>query len=461
MVSPTTRRASRLAAEDGFTLIEVLVSCLIAGTGLLATVVTFDTSRDLVTMSERKEAAVHVGEQEIERILTLDYERVALSSQPIPSSDPADPAYYVTGGTAPAYRWSQRPNAPAPHTEPLAVDPAGALTAAPTTWSDGRLSGRVQRFVTWVDDAACGALCTGSRDYRRVTVAVTVDGRGGPAAPILLSTLVVDPDAAPEGAVVDGNQNPLADPSTTCREGGVSVECARGLGGSGRTWFLYDTPAGAAERAEITGDHATHATVAPAGPCGPAGTEGCPIPDLLGEAPPPAGPPLPDLYRYSSEQPQAGYSAGRVLRRDAGCAGAPTVTDNTRGAFWATAPVAAATTLTGVGGLSLHTQTLTGASAAVTLCLAFYDVPESVRNLVADPPQELGRAAYGLDAWPADAQTVAFSFDFRAATADVTVQAGHRIGVRMWPAAGSAADIAVLYDHPSHASSLQLNATGT
>ena len=446
---------SSFRAEEGFTLVEVLLACLIAGTGLLATVVTFDTSRDLVSFAEKKEAMVHVGEREIERILTLDYEKVALDSAPPPAPDPADPGYYVQAG--PSYRWNQRADAQPPHTEPLVIDPAGEIPAASTSWSDGRLSGRVERFVTWVDDATCGSLCAGTQDYKRVTVAVTVNGRGGPTKPILLSTLVTDPDAAPEGAVLDGNQNPLADPSTTCLEGGVTVECARGVGGNAQTWFLYDTPATAAERADITGDHATHPTVAPSGPCSATEDAGCPVPDLLGEAPPPAPEPLPDLYRYSIDQRTDGYAAGRLLRRDAACDGTPTGTDNTKGQLWASAPLADPTIFTGVGGLTLHTHTLDGEQASVALCLAFYDVPESVRTLVEQPAQEIGRASYSLGTWPTGPEIVAFTFDFRAAVPDISIPAGHRIGMRIWPASTSGADIAVLYDHAQHASSLQLN----
>ena len=50
---------------------------------------------------------------------------------------------------------------------------------------------------------------------------------------------------------------------------------------------------------------------------------------------------------------------------------------------------------------------------------------------------------------------MAFNFDFR--TSDVTVPAGHRIGVRVWPANTSGADLALVYDHPSYPTAVQLN----
>ena len=457
LIRLSRRGRCQAAPEDGFTLIEVMFAAAITVIGLLATILTFDTSRDLVSVSERKEAAVHRGEREIERILALRYEDVALQSLPASSGDPLDPAYYVSGST---YRWNQSPGAPPPTTEPLVTDPDGAIDPVPRAWTDGRLSGRIQTFVTWVNDPVCAeALCGGTADYKRVTVAVTVEGPTGPDKPILLSSFVADPDAKPAGSVLDGTQNPLTSPSTTClSSSGARVECSKGFSGIAKTWFLYDTPAPDGVRQPIEGDHRTHPTVAPSGPCGADGTGGCPVPDLMGDAPPPAPDPLPPLFRYSSEQAATDYAGGRVLRLDVSCEETRSPDDNAKGELWVTAPLPEPTTLTGDGGLSLHTKAIGAEPAQVTLCTAFYDVPASLGNLVKSPPTEIGRAGYGLDRWPASPSIVAFLFDFRGALAPVTVPADHRIGMRIWVAGASGDDIAVLYDHPSHPSSVQLNA---
>jgi len=437
------------------------VAAFVTTVGLLATITTFDVSRNSVSLSIRREAAVHLGQREVERILALDYGAIALTGAPAPSSDPASPAFYVTAGTSPAYAWNQQTPSTRTQTEPLVIDAAnGQLSPEPTPWNDGRLSGSVSRFVTWVDDPSCGDLCPGTEDYKRVTVAVTVDGDEGPRKPVLVSSMVSDPAAGPLGAVTDGNRNPLQDPSTRCVDSsGNLVDCVAGVSGSAKTWFLYDTPATSAVREPIAGQHATHPTVAPFGVCLPLAVSGCPVPDLLGDEPSPAPPdpdPLPPLYSYSTDQ-SGDYAGGRVLRRDSGCDGQPSVVDNTRGEMWVTPPVGQATTLTGAGALTLYSQTLGGVDASVTLCLALYDVPGSIANLVATPPTELGRASYGLTAWPSAPAPVSFSFDFRGGSGPVTVGAGHRIGLRLWPAGASGADIAAIYDHPSYSSSLQLN----
>lgn len=449
--------------ESGFALTETLVAAFVTAVGLLATLTTFDVSRNMVSLSVRKEAAVHLGQQEIERIRALEYEAIALTSAPSPSTDPANPAFYVAGGSAPTYRWNQRTDAPLPHTEPLVVDTSnGQLSPEPTPWNDGRLSGLIYRFVTWVDDSRCGDLCPGAEDYKRVTVAVTVTGDGGPRKPILVSSIASDPEAKPEGYVVDGSENPLQDPSTRCVDsGGALVDCVAGVSGSAKTWFMYDTPASSTVREPIVGNHPTHPTLAPTGACSSDDSTGCPVPDLLGTEPPPAPPdpePLPPLYTYSTDQTGT-YAGGRVIGRDAACDAQPSASDNTRGELWVTPPLAEATTLTGAGALTLHSQTVGGVDAAVTLCVVLYDVPGSIANLVASPPTEIGRAYYSLGTWPTAPAPVAFTFDFRGSSGSVAVPAGHRIGVRIWPAGSSGADIAAIYDHPSYSSSLQLNAS--
>jgi hypothetical protein len=338
----------------------------------------------------------------------------------------------------------------------------------PETWTDPKsgVTGKLYRFVTWVNDTKCGpdpaTLCPGSQDYKRITIALTVDGNGGPKKPILVSSIASDPAASPTGAVVDGHQNPLTDPSTKCLDGsGALVECSGSIGpGIAKTWFLYDTPASFTTRQDITGNHATHATVAPTGTCTALTTTGCPTPDLMGVGPPPSPDPLPALFKYSSEQ-SGTYPGGRVLRRDSTCSGTPTSIDNSKGELWATDPVTAATTFTGDGALTLFTQTLGGATAQAQLCLAFYDVPNSILNMIASPPTEIGRASYSPTTWPSSPTAISFPFDFRGANGPIVVPAGDRLGVRAWPASTSGADIAVIYDHPSYISSLQLNTAGS
>jgi prepilin-type N-terminal cleavage/methylation domain-containing protein len=190
MASRRAPRAVRrsLAAEDGFTLFELLVAISVIAVGLLALVGTIDGSRDLVSVAEKNEVASHRAERELERILSLPYASVAHASTPGSSTDTTSPAFYVNGT---GYQYDQGTTGPS--SETLAVVTGGTVGTTATDWVDSetRLRGRIQSFVTWT-----GQYCTAAnRDLcaRRVTVAVTVDGNRPLRRPVLISTIVTNP----------------------------------------------------------------------------------------------------------------------------------------------------------------------------------------------------------------------------------------------------------------------------
>lgn len=223
---------ARIAHEQaGFTLVELLSAVLVVSIGVIALITTFDTSRRLVSFSEAKETAVHLAEQELERLQGLPYEQLALTAQPgdgctpSPCTDPDQIGYYLRPPGW--YRWDQDPTPtetrPAPpcaaagalaqpitNCEPLVVDAAGAVSPTrrsfETATRDGsaRLTLELQRLVTAVDDDCTtntpgtpAPACDGGADLKRISVAVRVvrasgSARldGGPKHPIVLSTVV-------------------------------------------------------------------------------------------------------------------------------------------------------------------------------------------------------------------------------------------------------------------------------
>jgi prepilin-type N-terminal cleavage/methylation domain-containing protein len=190
MASREAPRAGRrsLAAEDGFTLFELLAAITLLAVGLIALVGTFDGSRDLVSVAEKTEVASHRAERELERILALPYASVAHPSTPGSSTDQTSPAAFVSGTS---YQYDQ--GTTGPRSETLAVVPGSAVGTAPANWVDSetRLRGRLQSFVTWTGD-----YCTVvNRDLcaKRVTVAVTVDGNRPLRRPVLISTILTNP----------------------------------------------------------------------------------------------------------------------------------------------------------------------------------------------------------------------------------------------------------------------------
>jgi prepilin-type N-terminal cleavage/methylation domain-containing protein len=190
------RRLRTLAAAEGFTLIELMIASLIMAVGLLALVSGIDNSRELVTRSEKVQAATHQAERVVERILAMRYDQVSLTTAPSDSESQADPRYWVSGST---YQWDQ--DAPA-SAETLCVTrcPSEAAAAAGTIvtadqWEDpdSRLQGWVHRFITELPDLCTAAGCPGNQPAKRVTVGVTVDGNDSLERPVVISTLMIDP----------------------------------------------------------------------------------------------------------------------------------------------------------------------------------------------------------------------------------------------------------------------------
>lgn len=447
------RRAA--AREHGFTLLETSIAMLLLAVGLLAVLGVYDGARGLTAVSERTTVVAHRAQAEIERIRRLDWAALAMDDAPTRSSDPADPASWVTTGPPPGLHPDRR----APSTvEPLVIAPGtGGVSATPRRWSDGRLSGRLHAWVTRVPDGSCGAGCPDGGEARRITVALTTDDPSRRRAPFVMSTLVTDPSASPAGLVVDGTRNPLRDPTITCATpGGDTVPCAAPVPtGSGTSWFLYDTPASRTSWAPVTADHALDRTVAPAVLCVLPLLAECPVPDLMGDEPTPAPVDLPPLPDRSTDLPGSAGSGGRVLRRDTvECDGAPSQ-DNATSQRWVTPPLQATTTPTGQGGLTLYSRTTTGTEARVTVCVQLAVAPGPVRELLGLPTTVLGTASYTLAAWPGVMTPVSFAFAIPGQVA--AVPAGSRIAARVWLAASSRADVVLAYDHPTVQSVLQLN----
>src|SRR5205807_9697328 len=175
-------------------LVEVLIAALLMAVGVIAMISVFDSSRGLVTTSEKNDVVAHQGEAEMERLLARDYASIALSTAPAHSTTSTDPDYYVQpDGT---YQWDQSPS-PKP-ADPLVVDGTHGAVTHVSTWNDGqsRLSGSIYRYVTWIDDPNI----PGAADAKRVTVAVTVNNTdSGPTGqlkkPVLVSSVVIDPAA--------------------------------------------------------------------------------------------------------------------------------------------------------------------------------------------------------------------------------------------------------------------------
>ncbi len=205
------RRSPPPRAEDGFTLIEVLVAALVLTVGIVGLIGAFNSARKLTLLSERRTAMAHIAQLELERLQSYPYSQLAMASAPVHSSEKSNPDFYIAEGAEPTYQYG----AIAGETESLVVAAkecasttetgCGWVAAAPSArqcsttvgaceWTNGQVSGRLYDFVTWHTDKNCGLKCPAKEDYKRLTVVVTVKVPGGTHEPssVRISTLVAE-----------------------------------------------------------------------------------------------------------------------------------------------------------------------------------------------------------------------------------------------------------------------------
>jgi prepilin-type N-terminal cleavage/methylation domain-containing protein len=257
--------SARLKSQDGFTLIELLVAAVILVVGIFGLVAAVDGARRLGDVAEHEDVASAVADRELHSLLATPYNFAALTTTP------------STGGTADDATWNAIFNGTnvTPNTGPIVPNPAAGsanncsgpavetlpnnenstacLVSCPTGTAvggacpvvPGKLapyasisvpagSGtivrvKVFRYVTWVNDVACGSGCpnlpSGAKgDYKRITIAAQVvdpstgaaptqTGRG-PARPVIVSAIRTDPSRS--GGNLLGNGNPCGIQGLAC-----------------------------------------------------------------------------------------------------------------------------------------------------------------------------------------------------------------------------------------------------
>jgi hypothetical protein len=498
ITSPVRRLADRVAgrlgdSESGFTLIEVVVAAVVLVTGIMSTLMALDTSRKLSLVSERSTTMSHIAQREIERIQGIPYADIGLTGTPGTSTDPNNPDYYVAAGPPATFQWDHVGG----QTSPLDVDPSpGNGTVVPSqSWTEGQFTGTIYDFVTWVTDSNCSPGCVnGANDYKRITVAVTM-ASGLHPNPVYVTSVIADPNAAAQSGVYNGTSgNPINAPTTSCNNSqGQLAQCESPIdAGNANTWYLHDCLATAASCSAPGGNHVTHQTVGIVGGLlcttntllslilGNIG--GCPTPQLMDGNPPDAGS-CTSICQYTTDQ---GTDPGAIIKPSCsagttGACGTQSTSDcsantgylsnllSVQSQFWVSSPLTANMTLNGHGGISMYTQTQNSANAVVSFCIEIYDVPPSngtagsLTDLLAFPPVDLGGAGYvaaktsSTSNWPTTASQVGYTFNFRGSGGNVTIAAGHRLGVRVWLKANVNAAIDLLFDNPLYPTELQLN----
>lgn len=442
------RRASiDWRSECGFSLVEVLVAVLLLVTAALATMGLLTTGARTTYRAEARQVAINVAQRELEELRGEPFGELALTSLPGTSTDPDDPRSQVSG-------------------EQLTVageDPAdlvyngdtdeggntiegGTVSPGPEAFTTGDVSGTIHRFVVWQDDVACGAGCAGAQDVKRALVAVTVN------------------DTAL-------SEQPFLQIGSEFMDGAEAANSTDGAGGSGQVvtgqqLYLSDTPCStdsADPPAATPADHDTHDTTA--------GCGGTAKPDaLLTSAPTdpaPADPADPALMDYATEvepggQPSSADRGVQLLRPgDAGCDYTPAGANPEQLIHrWVSRPMPSAFEIAGGATLELWTRTVNGVSVAGELCAYLFkrnvDGDGTITDTLLVDADNSPNAyfSHAANPWPQQWTGLRISMP----TADDTVASGDRIGVAVTMERDGTSDDAIefIYDHPDHASRLEV-----
>jgi Tfp pilus assembly protein PilV len=219
----TAARARLCAAQDGFTIVEVLIAALVLTIGILGLVGAFDSSRKLTLLSERRTAMAHRAQLEIERLQTYPYGQLAMISAPAHSTEKTNPDYWVnlnspvkcTSVGYGCFAFNERATS---EEEPLvnaakekecattSEGECGIVASSPTgrkctekvgacEWTDGLVSGKVYDFISWHSDSSCTNCSSKVNNYKRLTVIVTVKvpSNNHEPPPLRVTTIVAEP----------------------------------------------------------------------------------------------------------------------------------------------------------------------------------------------------------------------------------------------------------------------------
>lgn len=372
-------RESRLAREDGMTLVEVLVAALIFVIGSLAILEAFDASARSAYRAEQSQVLNSVVQRELEEVRRLDYSQVALASSPASQTAENDPRHRVSGT-----QFALNPNGTG--AAEMVVSGGGldtdgdgqlddgtvtcgssCLAGGPEPFTSGDVSGQIYRFVVWQDDLNCAARCPGTQDLKRIVVAARLDGVAVSAERPYHET---QSDLIDQLANAEANLPPPGNPPVSAEQ-----------------FYLSDTTCDQPSRVAITADHDAHNTL---GVCSDGLQTGAVAgaPDtLLGELPPPE---QTELYDFSADlEPAVNPSDDRGLQLERpptnGCEYAP----SGAGAHhqihrWVTAPMPINFVLEGDAELELYTRALNDAVHPGKICVFLFRRETTIFGAVED-----------------------------------------------------------------------------
>ncbi len=495
--------------EDGLTLIEVLVASIILALAAMATFGVLAATTRNAQRAQALQVALDKAQEEMEKLQTLSYSELALTTTPSSSTRPLDPGFRVFGKEFAVQR------DPIGQKSQMVINTVtslygggpvegGVVTPGPLPFQEGNVSGKIYRYIVWRNDPECPQsevgsedFCPGDQDYKQLIVAAKLDAPSESAERnyVEVQSKVSNPKAVAqrstrEGEVGEGGTGEETEQEKEERE--KEEEENGGSAGTGKAitaqqFFLSDTPCspeGETTRAEIEGDHLLHNTL---GTCASGLRNGSTkpgAPDALVLGPPPDPDPVdefnPLLYDYSSDsylEPTPDTDKGvQILHDDsAGCNYVPksSVHPEAKVHRWVTDPMPYDFKMSGTVTLEFYSRTLNEASYPGTVCAFLFIRSEEGSGESTEATDELlenkdfpGRlywtySSQGTGSWPRTEWTkLRLKMDI-AGELPKTVLENQRLGVALSVDAGTtpADAIPVMYDHPNYPTRLEVDTT--
>lgn len=500
--------------EDGLTLIEVLVASIILALAAMATFGVLAATTRNAQRAQATQVALDKAQEEMEKLQTVPYEKLALKSLPEHEGSPLNPNYRVDGKNYAVkrdplgqYGEMVRDGGSYYGISPDVKKIEGEIMFGPFPFEEGTVSGEIYRYIVWRNDPQCPEsavgtedFCPGQQDYKQLIVAVKLNGpvaQQGEGNYVEVQSAVSNPEAQAqrstrEGNVGEGGTGEETEEEKEEREKEEEENDETGGLGTGKAitaqqFFLSDTPCsatGTTSREAIAGDHLLHNTL---GTCASGLRNGQTkngAPDALVLGSPPDPDPVdesnPLLYDYSSDsylEPTPDTDKGvQILHDDsAGCNYVPksSVHPEAKVHRWVTDPMPGEFKMSGTVTLEFYSRTLNEASYPGTVCVYLFVRKEtgSGESTVAtdtllenkDFPGRLywTYSSQGTGSWPRTEWTkLRLKMNF-AGELPRKILKDERLGVALSVDAGTtpADAIPVMYDHPNYPTRLEVDTT--
>lgn len=454
---------ARFQSEQGLGLVEVLVAVIVLVGGALATFALVGTAHRQTFRAEQSQVVSDRLQAEMEAVKRLEYRKIALTSTPAPSTDPASPNHRVStvNGVA-SFALNENGTNPAPIVANNSESSQGVIDPGPTEFASGDLgtgepgdiTGRIYRYVTWMNDPNCPeTTCPGGEDFKRVTIAIelaTTPSGGERAYQEIQSDLVDGTVAQVKGAAPPPPTPSAAVPyslsDTPCTAAGPNPRQAPSSHDAHNT---LGSCASGMQSGDVPGapDRLYHAERSPV-PSGDTGSHDFST-DVLTQEPSDEGLQMPVQPKQCDYAPIRSTAGLQVHR-------------------WVTAPVTGGEfVLDGTASLSLYSKTINDAAHTGRLCIwLFVRQPTSTGgeadNLITNAATGNSHFTYsaGAENWRSG-QGWGPAYQIPLAFEDLRLGIGDRLGLAIAvDAAGTPGEaLQFRYNHPAHDSVLQVYTT--